>query len=134
MQLDLTCNENNTNYTALTLRNAENSETKESCSNKPCAGVLNCPQRVSNFDILTLFCKYAAIKSNALYIISHNNKVPQVISKECNDVGIWRVSSFEWKCDECYNLFQDKCSVIKRMMTKRSKLLKTYFNLLAILT
>ena len=40
---NLTCNKNNTDCTALILRNADNSETKESCSNKSCAGVLNFP-------------------------------------------------------------------------------------------
>ena len=39
-------------------------------------------------------------------------------------MGIWRRSSFGSKYDKCFTLFQEKCSVIKQVITKRIKLFK----------
>ena len=83
---------------------------------------------------LLFFCKHTAIKSNAPCVISHNKKVPQVISKEFNDVGIWYGSSFGCKCDDYCTLFQEKSGLIKRVITKRKKIQQKYFNILTNLT
>ena len=73
---------------------------KESKHNKSCAGVLNFPHAASNYDVLTLICKCAAIIISASHNISHKSKTPQVTCKMCNDVGVWCDGSFGCKCYE----------------------------------
>ena len=80
--------------------------------------------KMANSNKLTLFCKYAVINSNAQYNIAFTNKVPQRISNGCDDVGIWRGGSFGWKCVCCYDVFQRKCHITRRIVDKRSKLFK----------
>ena len=101
-------NDNSTKCTDIIPSNEETTETNESCSNKSCAGVFNFPQKLLNCDNITLYCKYAVVKNDAPYAVAYKNKVPQIISKQCNDIGIWRGVSLGWKCNDCYSLFQKK--------------------------
>ena len=71
---------------------------------------------------LNLFCKYATINSNASYEIKFKREVPQVVSKSCDDMGIWRGQALGWKCKYCYKLFQTQCAIICRVIDRRSKL------------
>ena len=71
---------------------------QESNQNKHCAGVLNFPHAISNFEVFTFLCKNASIKTDVPCVIYHKNKAPQGVSKEFNDVGIWRRSAaFDFK-------------------------------------
>ena len=122
--MELLSNVNNAKCTVIIPRNEKITETNRSCSNRSCAGVFNFPQKLSNCDKLTLYCKYTSVDSNARYDVAYKNKVPQIISKQCDDIGIWRGDSLEWKCNECYSFFQKMHALTKRMVDKRNKLFK----------
>ena len=54
------------------------------------------------------------VNSDVSYVIACKNEVLQVVSKQYNDIGFWHGGPFGWKCNECNNLFQNKCGGIKK--------------------
>ena len=142
--VDLTVNNDNlspqTNkkYSDLTINNKDtmivsktshcgltrNNVNKNTSVNMSCTGVLNYPQQKSNFDSLLLFCKYAIIQSNAPYIFMVKKDIPQINSKNCDDLGIWRSKSLGWKCEQCYKVFQSRAVAIWEVIHRRRNLFK----------
>ena len=85
---EIVSNDVRTKCTDIIPSNKDTTKTNESCSNKYCAGLFNFPQKQLNCD--NLYCKYAIVKNNAPYALAYKNKVPRIISKQCNNIGIWR--------------------------------------------
>ena len=94
---EMVSNDVHTKCTDIIPSNKETTKISESCSNKSCTVVFNFTQKLSNCDNLTLYYKYAVVKNDAPYAVAYKNKVPQIIPKQCNDIGIWCGNSLGWK-------------------------------------